>query len=84
MNDQAPAIQNYRQSEAIGCPVHISVKKEDQVALMLRTVIAVAEQDDSKTIVQEGEPYETVCRKLLALSAYLQELADVAHSIVEP
>lgn len=83
MNSQTPAFQNYRQSQAIGCPVHIPVKNEDQVALMLRTVIAMAEQDDSENIVKEGEPYETVCRKLLALSAYLHELADVANSIIE-
>lgn len=61
-----------------------SIEHEDQVALMLRTAIAVAEQDDSQNLVQEGEPYETVCRKLLALSAYVQELAEVANSIIEP
>jgi hypothetical protein len=83
MNSQTPAIQNFRQSPAIGCPVHIPIEHEDQVALMLRTVIAMAEQDDSKNIIMEGESYETVCRKLLALSAYLQELAEVAHSIIK-
>lgn len=83
MNRQTQVIQNYRQSQAIGCPVHIPVKNEDQVALILRTVIAMAEQDDSETIVKEGEPYETVCRKLLALSAYLRELANVANSIID-
>jgi hypothetical protein len=76
-------LASYRQSPTIGEPVHVPDQYHDLVALILRTVIAVAEQDDTKAVVSEGESYELLCRKLESMSASVQELAEVASFIIE-
>lgn len=82
MQLEASVFTTFKQHPDIGNPVRIPVQHEDQVAFILRALIAIADEDDSPTVISEGEPYETLQRKLEFLSRSVLELGSLAKMIV--
>jgi len=73
-------LQRSNRSPVLGVPMELPKNKDKEISEILRVILAISDNDDTDSMISEGEPYEVLVRRL---SSYKQNISDVAQRIRE-
>lgn len=78
----------FQQHADIGSSIHIPIDKIEELAVVMRVFIALADECADCRAIQEGEPYEVLVRRfeghkdnIIELASYAKELLSEKNEI---